>query len=76
MLSAVSQLAELQRFSADRRLELAGTGGKDRAKAQLERDLRFVQAVIDGAEILREILEESLGRFDVTIAQNRSESAT
>lgn len=70
MLSAVSQLAELQRFSADRRLELAGTGGKDKAKAQLERDLRFVQAVIDGAEILREILEESLARFDAAIASS------
>jgi hypothetical protein len=69
LLSAVSQLAELQRFSADRRLELAGAGGKERAKGQLERDISYVQAVLEGADILREILEESLGRFDAAIAQ-------
>lgn len=69
LLSAVSQLAELQRFSADRRLELAGTGGKDRAKGQLERDIRYVQAVLEGADILRELLDESLGRFDAALAR-------
>lgn len=71
MISAVSQLAELQRYSADRRLELAGVEGKERAKGQLERDIRFVEAVIDGAGALREILEECLARFDAAIAAGK-----
>jgi hypothetical protein len=64
MISGVAQLAELQRYSADRRLELAGAEGKARAKGQLERDIRFVEAVLEGAGALREILEESLQRFE------------
>jgi hypothetical protein len=71
LLSAVSQHAELQRFSADRRLELAGVEGKERAKGQLERDIRFVEAVMEGAEVLREILDESLKRFDAAIKEGK-----
>jgi len=76
MLSAVSQLAELQRYSADRRLELAGVEGKARAKGQLERDIRFVEAVIEGAKVLREILEESLARFDAAIGSGGGPEAS
>jgi len=73
MISAVAQLAELQRYSADRRLELAGVEGKERARGQLQRDIRFVEAVIEGAEVLREILDECLGRFDMAMAATQSE---
>ena len=66
LISAVSQLAELQRFSADRRLRLADAQGADLARGQLERDTRFVQAVIDGAETVKEILNEALERFERT----------
>jgi len=66
LISAVSQLAELQRFSADRRLRLADARGADLARGQLERDMRFVQAVIDGAETVKEILSEALERFERT----------
>ena len=64
MISTVSQHAELQRFSADRRLRLAETEGIELAKAQLARDLRFVEGVIEGADALKEILNEGIGRFD------------
>jgi hypothetical protein len=72
LISAVSQQAELQRYSADRRLGLSGAEGKDRARAQLERDLRFVEGVIEGADAAREILEESLARFDAAITAGQS----
>lgn len=72
LISAVSQHAELQRFSADRRLELAGAEGKDRARGQLERDIRFVEAVMEGADALSEILAGSLARFDKAIQEAAS----
>jgi len=69
LISAVSQLAELQRFSADRRLRLADPRGTALARAQLERDTRFVQAVIDGADAVKEILNEALARFEQAFAE-------
>jgi hypothetical protein len=70
MISAVSQLAELQRFTADRRLGLEDVDSTSRARRQLDRDVRFVEAVLEGAGALKEILSESLDRFDVAIADS------
>ncbi len=67
MVSAVSQHAELQRFSADRRLGLADLSSVERAGKQLERDIRFVEAMLEGTEAVRGILEESCSRFDEAI---------
>lgn len=63
-ISAVSQLAELQRFSADARMATDVSEGAERAKRQLERDIRFVRAVRDGADALREILRACKERFE------------
>jgi len=67
LVSAVSQHAELQRFSADRRLKLAEAEGVELARGQLERDRRFVDAILEGAEVLKEILTGSLERFDAAL---------
>jgi len=71
LIAAVSQHAELQRFSADRRLKLAETEGVELARGQLERDRRFVDAIIEGADVLKEILEGSLERFDTALTKAR-----
>lgn len=71
IISMVSQHAELQRFSADRRLSLDDLDGVARARRQLERDIRFVEAFVEGADALRDILEESLARFDEAMAASR-----
>ena len=64
LISAVAQQAELQRFSADRRLKLAEAEGVELARRQLERDRRFVEAIIEGAEVLLEILRAGLERLE------------
>ncbi len=64
LISAVAQQAELQRFSADRRLKLSGVAGIDLARGQLERDQRFVRAIIEGGDVLKEMLQAGLERFD------------
>jgi len=69
MISAVSQQAELQRFRADRQLGLDDVDGIARARRQLERDIRFVKAILEGAKVLDEILAGSLERFDAAMAQ-------
>jgi len=68
LISAVAQQAELQRFSADRRMGRDEGEGAARARQQLKRDVRFVEAIRDGAEALRAILEECIERFDAAIA--------
>ncbi|HOA73296.1 MAG TPA: DUF115 domain-containing protein [Phycisphaerae bacterium] len=69
MVSSVSQHAELQRFTADRRLSLADLDGPARARRQLERDIRFVEAVLEGAEALKQILQTCRDRFDAALAE-------
>lgn len=71
MVSAVAQHAELQRFTADRQIRTEDVDGKARAQRQLDRDIRFVEAILDGCEALTNILEESRDRFDRTIEQVR-----
>lgn len=70
LISMVAQHAELQRFSADRHLGLENVDGVARARHQLERDSRFVKAFIEGGDVLKEILTETLVRFDRELAGN------
>jgi hypothetical protein len=69
IISSVSQLAELQRFNADRRIAMGDLDDVSRARRQLERDTRFVEAIIEGAGVARGIFSECLARFDATIAK-------
>lgn len=64
MVGSVSQLGELQKFSADRRIVMDGVRGADRARRQLQRDRRFIDALLNGCDELAAILDESLRRFD------------
>lgn len=69
LISMVAQHAELQRFSADRHLSLEDVDGVVRAERQIDRDLRFVEAFIEGGEALKDILTETLNRFDSELAE-------
>lgn len=69
MVSSVTQHAELQRFAADRRLGLSDVDARARAARQLERDIRFVEAVIEGAGALENIFAACRERFDKAIAE-------
>ncbi len=64
MVSSVTQHAELQRFAADRRLSLADLDGKSYARRQLERDIRFAEAIVEGCEALKAILAECVCRLE------------
>jgi hypothetical protein len=64
IINAATQKAELQRFSADRRLDATDTSGADRAKRQLARDTNFVRSFREGADQMLGILEATLARFD------------
>ncbi len=76
MVSALAQHAELQRFSADRRLGLAELESADRARRQLDRDIRFVEAMLEGIGVLRQILEGSLKRFEDAMAEDNATAET
>ncbi len=69
-ISMVAQHAELQRFSADRRLGLENVDGAARAKRQLERDTRFVEAFLEGGEVLTGILNDTRQRFEDALAES------
>jgi hypothetical protein len=72
IISAASQLAELRRFSADRKLSAASHEGADRARRQIERDLEFVGSVRTGADTVSEMLSVALERLDRAIAEGRA----
>ncbi len=68
MVRDVSQLAELQKIAADRRITVDEATGKHRARRQLQRDRRFMEALLQGCDELQRILDDSLARFDDGIA--------
>ncbi len=71
IVNAATQTAELQRYSADRRIgAVEHDDEKDRAKQQLVRDIRFMKEVAEGAKDMLEVL--NLARVRIEEAQQRS----
>ncbi|MFQ5491628.1 MAG: hypothetical protein ACE5GE_13000, partial [Phycisphaerae bacterium] len=68
IINSTCQLAELRRYSADRKLGADQASGVERARRQLNRDQEFVEAMMQGAKDTAEILTETLARFDRAIA--------
>jgi hypothetical protein len=60
----VSQLAELRRYSADRRIGAQDHETPATARRRLRRDQEFVEALIDGCNYLEELLPEVLARLE------------
>lgn len=74
MVREVSQLGELQRFAADRRLAESDDRGRDRAVLQLRRDGQFIASLLEGCDTLASIFDQALARFDAELV--RTSSAT
>ena len=72
IVNATSQLAELQRFTADRKLEADDVRGAERARRQLARDVAFVTNVQESARKVVAMLEETLGRFDAMMGEGEA----
>lgn len=72
MARDVSQLAEFQRMSADRSIDEHAANEPARARRQLDRDIRFIDALLEGCERVREILYASMARFDAEIERQSS----
>ena len=62
IVNSTVQLAELRRFSADRKITTVEMDEIERAKRQIERDQEFVTGVRDGALEVNPILQQSLQR--------------
>ncbi len=75
MVRDVSQLAELQKHAADRGLTAAEAIGKDRARGQVKRDRRFMEAMLDGCDRLDGVLAGGVARFDEAMASSRGKIA-
>ena len=57
----------VQRFSADRRIAMDDLDEASRARRRLERDIRFVESILEGIGVAREVLTECLSRLDAAI---------
>ncbi|MBN1341237.1 MAG: motility associated factor glycosyltransferase family protein [Phycisphaerae bacterium] len=64
MVSGVSQMAELRRFTADRKIKADDPSGLDRARRQLTRDVDFIEHMLEGCDALDKILSGAIERFD------------
>lgn len=74
VISAAAQLAELRRFSADRRLAATVGEETDRAIQQLKRDIQYVGDVREGATQMLDILDEAKSRIENAIEQQPASS--
>jgi hypothetical protein len=68
LVSYVSQLAELRRYHADRRLGDDDVEPPRTARIRLKRDIEYVDAFLDGCAYLEEILPEARRRLEERIA--------
>jgi hypothetical protein len=71
IVNSATQLAELRRFSADRKITTQELDDSQRAKQQIERDKAFVGGVRDGAIEVNPILQDSLERV-MEMIKNKS----
>jgi len=72
IVNSATQMAELRRYTADRKLEAANKSGSKRALHQLSRDAHFVQGVREGARTMADILHRTIERLDVLMGTNQS----
>lgn len=59
----VSQMAELRRFTADRRIGEGRSETTESARARLQRDQDYVAAFIEGCEFLEQLLPRAIERM-------------
>ncbi len=64
IITAATQRAELQRYTADRKLGASDATGIERTKRQLDRDKGFVTAFREGVARMIDLLNETQRRFD------------
>lgn len=68
LVNQMAPLAELRRYSADRKMDSGSARGEEKARRQLFRDIEFVSSMIEAADIALEILREAIERTEKTIA--------
>jgi len=77
MVSDVAQFGEWQKFSADRRLAQDRARAEstksmppaERARRQLERDRAFINSLLEGCDILKQILTSAADRTDKLVRE-------
>ncbi|MFQ5463680.1 MAG: motility associated factor glycosyltransferase family protein [Phycisphaerae bacterium] len=69
IVSATGQLAELRRFSADRRISADRPDERERAELQIRRDTEFISSVRDGCEDAQTILRQAMARMIERVEQ-------
>ncbi|MCH7870073.1 MAG: hypothetical protein IID33_00070, partial [Planctomycetes bacterium] len=67
LVIGVSQLAELRRHSADRRLGTVKRETPETARRRLKRDREFVESFLDGCAFLEELLPEATARIQESV---------
>ena len=68
IVNAATQLAELRRFSADRRIDVEELEDDERARRQIARDIEFVTAEREGILDVKPVLTEALERVERRLA--------
>lgn len=64
IVNAATQLIELRRFSADRRIGAADAPDAERARHQIARDIEFITGVRDGVQQVKPILLDAVARLE------------
>ncbi len=72
IITSAAQLGELRRFKADRAIRAAaGDSEVQRTLRQLDRDMDVVRSVREGVDIVKDMLQSALDRFDRVLAEGK-----
>lgn len=72
IITSATQLGELRRFKADRQIRAAaGDSEVQRTLKQLDRDMDVVRSVREGVDIVQNMLQSALDRFDRVLAEGK-----
>ena len=72
IITSATQLGELRRFKADREIRAAaGDSEAQRTLKQLDRDMDVVRSVREGVDIVKDMLQGALDRFDRVLAEGK-----
>lgn len=76
LVQHINQTGQLNRYKADRAMEVEGVGGLERQRREIERDIRNVEWLADAADLTGGMIDDALASLRTGVPVTRDSSPT